>query len=222
MAYEPTVIKPPDPSAASTGPPAGAQASAAETAPTTPQPSQPLPPSPGGWGQGAGSGYSSAGPLRALRVRPGPRRDPRAGHPISPPGTTSPPGPARRHRRVPAPATRHRQAMPRRPGQARHRSSSHRPGPAPSTRRPGRGGPVSGGRPPSRRWRSSARRPGRARSCSCTRVIPGRPVRAGPRARIRRPGQRPGRPRRRSRPRRCRSSTPSTSRPPGRCPAGSG
>jgi hypothetical protein len=61
MAYEPTVIKPPDPSAASTGPPAGAQASAAETAPTTPQPSQPLPPSPGGWGQGAGSGYSPAG-----------------------------------------------------------------------------------------------------------------------------------------------------------------
>ena len=58
MAYEPTVIKPPDPLAASTGPPAGAQASAAETAPTTPQPSQPLP---GGWGQGAGSGYSPAG-----------------------------------------------------------------------------------------------------------------------------------------------------------------
>ncbi len=61
MAYEPTVIKPPDPLAASTGPPAGAQASAAETAPTTPQPSQPSPPSPGGWGQGAGSGYSPAG-----------------------------------------------------------------------------------------------------------------------------------------------------------------
>src|SRR5690349_9572705 len=37
MAYEPTVIKPPGPSGASTGPPAGAQASA-ETAPTTPQP----------------------------------------------------------------------------------------------------------------------------------------------------------------------------------------
>src|SRR4029077_11932235 len=46
MAYEPTVIKPPGPSGASTGPPAGAQASAAETAPTTPQPSQPLSPSP--------------------------------------------------------------------------------------------------------------------------------------------------------------------------------
>ena len=75
MAYEPTVIKPPGPSAASTGPPAGAQASAADTAPTTPQPSQPLPPSPGGgWGQGAGSGYSpagSAGPAGSA-VRPGP------------------------------------------------------------------------------------------------------------------------------------------------------
>src|SRR5437764_433529 len=59
MAYEPTVIKPPDPSAASIGPPAGAQAPAADTAPTTPQPSQPLPPSPGSWGPGAGLGYSS-------------------------------------------------------------------------------------------------------------------------------------------------------------------
>src|SRR5439155_930643 len=61
MAYEPTVIRPPGPSAASTGPPAGAQASAADTAPTTPQPSQPSPPAPGGWVPGAGSGYSPAG-----------------------------------------------------------------------------------------------------------------------------------------------------------------
>ena len=99
MAYEPTVIKPPDPSAASTGPPAGAQASAAETAPTTPQPSQPLPPSPGGWGQGAGSGYSSAGPAgpAGSAARPEGRapdfsswydQSPRSGAP-SPPGSGS-------------------------------------------------------------------------------------------------------------------------------------
>jgi hypothetical protein len=63
LAYQPTVIKPPDPPAANTGPPRGtpasaaAAASAAPTAPTTPQPSQPSTPQ-GGWGQGAGSGYA--------------------------------------------------------------------------------------------------------------------------------------------------------------------
>ena len=69
LAYQPTVIKPPDPSAANTGPPRGAPAagaasaaaSAAQTAPTTPQPSQPPTPPQGGWGQGAGSGYGPAG-----------------------------------------------------------------------------------------------------------------------------------------------------------------
>src|SRR6185312_4327751 len=56
LAYQPTVIKPPDPPAAKTGPPRGAPASAAaaasaaQTAPTTPPQ--------GGWGQGAGSGYA--------------------------------------------------------------------------------------------------------------------------------------------------------------------
>src|SRR5690349_8709632 len=66
LAYQPTVIKPPDPPAAKTGPPRGAPASAAaaaaasaaQTAPTTPQPSQPSTPPQGGWGQGAGSGYA--------------------------------------------------------------------------------------------------------------------------------------------------------------------
>jgi len=68
LAYQPTVIKPPNPPAANTGPPRGAPASAAaaaaaaasaaQTAPTTPQPSQPSTPPQGGWGQEAGSGYS--------------------------------------------------------------------------------------------------------------------------------------------------------------------
>ncbi|HMI25956.1 MAG TPA: protein kinase, partial [Streptosporangiaceae bacterium] len=66
LAYQPTVIKPPDPPAANTGPPRGAPAAAAasaaaQTAPTTPQPSQPPTPPQGGWGQGAGSGYAPAG-----------------------------------------------------------------------------------------------------------------------------------------------------------------
>src|SRR5690348_12976908 len=68
LAYQPTVIKPPDPPAANTGPPRGVPASAAaaaaaaaaadQTAPTTPQPSQPSTPPQGGWGQGVGSGYA--------------------------------------------------------------------------------------------------------------------------------------------------------------------
>jgi eukaryotic-like serine/threonine-protein kinase len=73
LAYQPTVIKPPDPPAANTGPPRGAPASAAaaaaasaasaaQTAPTTPQPSQPPTPPQGGWRQGAGSGYAPGGP----------------------------------------------------------------------------------------------------------------------------------------------------------------
>ena len=75
LAYQPTVIKPPDPPAANTGLPRGSPASAAaaaaaaaasaasaaQTAPTTPQPSQPPTPPQGGWGQGAGSGYGPAG-----------------------------------------------------------------------------------------------------------------------------------------------------------------
>src|SRR5215470_2434982 len=51
FAYQPTVVKPPGPSAADTGPP-GVQA---PTAPTAPQPSQ------GSWGPGAGSGYAPGG-----------------------------------------------------------------------------------------------------------------------------------------------------------------
>jgi len=78
LAYQPTVIKPPDAPAANTGPPRGAPAasasaaasaasaasaaaSAAQTAPTTPQPSQPPTPPQGGWGQGAGPGYGAPG-----------------------------------------------------------------------------------------------------------------------------------------------------------------
>jgi len=69
LAYQPTVIKPPDPPAANTGPPRGAPAAAgasaaaaaAQTAPTTPQPSQPSTPPQGGWGPGAGSGYAPTG-----------------------------------------------------------------------------------------------------------------------------------------------------------------
>jgi serine/threonine protein kinase len=96
LAYQPTVIKPPGASAAHTGPPGGIAAAAAQTAPTTPQPAQPSQspsPPPGGWGQGAGSGYSPAGSA----ARPeGPPADfsswynqaPRSGAP-SPPGSGS-------------------------------------------------------------------------------------------------------------------------------------
>ena len=105
MAYEPTVIKPPDPLAASTGPPAGAQASAAETAPTTPQPSQPLPPAPGGWGPGAGSGYSPAGSAGPAGSAAGPEgrapdfsswydQSPRSGAPSAPGSGSGYPPPA--------------------------------------------------------------------------------------------------------------------------------
>jgi serine/threonine protein kinase len=55
FAYQPTVVKPPGPPAADTGPPGGIQASAAQTAPTTPQPSH------GNWGPGASSGYPPGG-----------------------------------------------------------------------------------------------------------------------------------------------------------------
>jgi len=73
LAYQPTVIKPPDPPDANTGPPRGAPASAAaaaaaaaaasaaQTAPTTPQPSQPPTPPQGDWGQRAGPGYGAPG-----------------------------------------------------------------------------------------------------------------------------------------------------------------
>src|SRR5436190_1373310 len=65
LAYQPTVIKPPDPPPANTGLPRGAPASgaaaAAQTAPTTPQPSQPSTPPQGGWGPAAGPGYGAAG-----------------------------------------------------------------------------------------------------------------------------------------------------------------
>jgi hypothetical protein len=96
LAYQPTVIKPPGASAAYTGPPGGIAAAAAQTAPTTPQPAQPSQspsPPPGGWGQGAGSGYS---PARSAARPEGPPADfsswynqaPRSGAP-SPPGSGS-------------------------------------------------------------------------------------------------------------------------------------
>ena len=56
FAYQPTVVKPPGPPAADTGPPGGAQSSAAQTAPTAPQPSQ------GSRGPGASSGYTPGSP----------------------------------------------------------------------------------------------------------------------------------------------------------------
>jgi serine/threonine protein kinase len=96
LAYQPTVIKPPGASAAYTGPPGGIAAAAAQTAPTTPQPAQPSQspsPPPGGWGRGAGSGYS---PARSAARPEGPPADfsswynqaPRSGAP-SPPGSGS-------------------------------------------------------------------------------------------------------------------------------------
>jgi serine/threonine protein kinase len=109
---EQTIGKEPlDSSAASTGPPAGLQASAAQTAPTAPQPVQGDAPrydaSAGNWGQGAGAGYASgAGPASAAgsAARPeGPPPDfsswydpaPRSG-PAAQPGSgsaqASPPG----------------------------------------------------------------------------------------------------------------------------------
>jgi len=103
LAYQPTVIKPPDPPAANTGPPRGAPASAAaaaaaadQTAPTTPQPSQPSTPPQGGWGQGAGSGYApgSSGHGSPDPARPeGPQPDFSSWYNQSPrSGASSPPG----------------------------------------------------------------------------------------------------------------------------------
>src|SRR6185312_8939718 len=109
LAYQPTVIKPPDPPAANTGPPRGAPAAAAapaaaQTAPTTPQPSQPPTPPQGGWGQGAGSGYAPAGsgysspdPAGSAAKPEGSQPDfsswynqsPRSGASSSPPGSGS-------------------------------------------------------------------------------------------------------------------------------------
>ncbi|HEY3648505.1 MAG TPA: protein kinase, partial [Streptosporangiaceae bacterium] len=100
LAYQPTVIKPPDPPAANTGPPRGAPASAAQTAPTTPQPSQPPTPPQGAWGQGAGSGYTPAGsgysspdPAGSAARPEGPQPDFSSWYNQSPrPGASSPPG----------------------------------------------------------------------------------------------------------------------------------
>jgi eukaryotic-like serine/threonine-protein kinase len=66
--YGPTVIKPPDSPAATTGPPDGIQASA-PTAPTTPQPSQ------GSWGAGASSGYAPGGSAGSAARPEGPPPD---------------------------------------------------------------------------------------------------------------------------------------------------
>ena len=128
LAYQPTVIKPPDPPAANTGPPRGAPASARRQRQRRRRRRPPRPHrsrhsrrrrrrAAGGRGRAPGTRRRAQGMVR--RTRPG-RRD---RSPISPPGTTSPRGPARRHRRVPVPATRPRPAMPRRPGRARRRSS---------------------------------------------------------------------------------------------------
>ena len=125
---------------------------------------------------------------RRRRRPPRPRRSRRrGGRPISPPGTTSRPGPERRPA-APVLATRLRLATARRAGRARgpSRRRVHRPGPAPSTLRPGADAPAWAGRPLSWHWRSSAPRPGRPRSCSCTAIIPARPrARARARARAR-------------------------------------
>jgi serine/threonine protein kinase len=104
LAYQPTVIKPPDSPAAYTGPPGGIAAAAAQTAPTTPQPAQPSSPSlpspssQGGWGPGAGSGYSPADAGGSAARPEGPPPDfsswynqaPRSGA-SSPPGSGYPP-----------------------------------------------------------------------------------------------------------------------------------
>jgi serine/threonine protein kinase len=101
LAYQPTVIKPPDPPAANTGPPRGAPAaaaasaaaSAAQTAPTTPQPSQPPTPPQGGWGQGAGSGYGPAGSAGSAARPEGSQPDFSSWYNQSPrSGASSPPG----------------------------------------------------------------------------------------------------------------------------------
>ena len=101
LAYQPTVIKPPDPPAANTGPPRGAPAasaasaaaSAAQTAPTRPQPSQPPTPPQGGWGQGAGSGYGPAGPAGSAARPEGSQPDFSSWYNQSPrSGGSSPPG----------------------------------------------------------------------------------------------------------------------------------
>ena len=101
LAYQPTVIKPPDPPAANTGPPRGAPAaaaasaaaSAAQTAPTTPQPSQPPTPPQGGWGQGAGSGYGPAGSAGSPARPEGSQPDFSSWYNQSPrSGASSPPG----------------------------------------------------------------------------------------------------------------------------------
>ena len=69
FAYQPTVVKPPGWSGASTGPPAGLEASAAQTAPTAPQPSQ------GNRGPGASPGYPPGGSAGSAAKPEGPPHD---------------------------------------------------------------------------------------------------------------------------------------------------
>ena len=195
--------------AASTGPPAGIQASAAQTAPTAPQPVQ------------GGSAARAEGPPHDFSswYDPSPRSGgspPGSGSAYPPPAGYGPPpagyGPA------PWPGAASQAPGPQQaPGSHGTADRARRRGPAPGTRRPGADGPAWGGRPPSRCWRSSARGPGPPPSSCCTRIIPAR-RRARRRPRVRRPVARA-----RSRPPRMprRSSTRSTCGPPGRCPAGS-
>jgi serine/threonine protein kinase len=126
LAYQPTVIRPPDPPAADTGPPRGAPASAAaaasaaQAAPTTPQPSQPSTPPQGGWGQGAGSGYApgSSGYGSPDPARPeGSQPDFSSWYNQSPrPGASSPPGSGYPPPAGYAPAARSGQASQQPPG----------------------------------------------------------------------------------------------------------
>jgi eukaryotic-like serine/threonine-protein kinase len=86
FAYQPTVVKPPGSSGASTGPPGGVQASAAQTAPTAPQPPQ------GTWGPGASSGYTPGGSAGSAAKPEGPPHDFSSWYDQSPRSGASPGG----------------------------------------------------------------------------------------------------------------------------------
>jgi len=95
--YGPTVIKPPDSPAATSGPPDGIQASA-PTAPTTPQPS------PGSWGAGASSGYTPGGSAGSAARPEGPPPDFSSWYNQSPRSGASPGGQGGSGSGYPAPA----------------------------------------------------------------------------------------------------------------------
>jgi serine/threonine protein kinase len=86
FAYQPTVVKPPGSPGAFTEPPAGIQASAAQTAPTAPQPSQRT------WEQGASSGYTPGGSAGSAATPEGPPHDFSSWYDQSPRSGASPAG----------------------------------------------------------------------------------------------------------------------------------